>query len=217
MKKESKGSGTQMGLLLIGISMLALLVAVFSNSLLFLGISFLCIGVGILLFVLDGKALVKIGAICSGVSFSILGILIALTDFVEERFGCGEQYAGFVIGLGIGILMIAAGIFNITKRFLCNRKVEGTYLGANRQQSRSMVQYIPRFSFSFQGKTYENTSGETYSRRKINRKYEAGKQYPIYVSEKNPNMFRTKQGIQPGDILLILLGLLFALAPFLSK
>lgn len=214
MNKKGGESGTQSGLWLIGIGVLSILVGIFTERIIFMGICFLCIGAGVLYMVWEGMAAVKSAAIVEGVYFVVLGILISITDVIQDRYGTGGIYSAFVVGLGIGILLIGVSIFNVVKRFLCNIRVEGTYLGANRQQSKSVVQYVPRFSFSYEGKQYENTSGETYSKKKIHKKYEVGGKYPIFISAKRPNMFRTKMGVQIGDVMMIVLGLAFCLVPF---
>lgn len=209
------GKKTKTGL---GLIALALLFAVFGTAMfgiVFMGAAIALVGIALCLFVWDKTAVVKGLAAGTGIYLIVFGILVGITPVIQKRFAVGERYTVIVVCIGLGLLLVGTGIYNISRLWNCRVKMEALYMGANRQQQRGAVYYIPRFSFCYEGKEIENTSGESFSKRRINKKFEAGKSYPIYVSAKNPYIFRTQRKPRLGDIFLIALGIAFCIVLFI--
>lgn len=120
----------------------------------------------------------------------------------------------YVFVLGLGLVLIICGIYmGIIKKLQCSQKVSAAYRGAQSYTVNGHTTYTPAFAFDFEGKHYSNTSGETFSGRKIQRKFQEGKQYDIYVDPRNPNSFCVSRSIEKSCVLLIVLGILFMCVP----
>lgn len=201
------------GMDLFGLAAVFFLIGVLAGNIVFAGLGFLAVGEAVLLRIVNSETAIRPLAIGNGVYFIVYGFLLTTAPLVEGYFQMDGKYANTVFFIGMGGMFFLLGIYNILKKKVCNARVEGTFTGAARQQSKGYVYYAPRFAFTYEGKQYENTNGESYQKKRLLKKYEAGKQYPIYVSTQNPNIFRTRRMIGVGDIALFLLGILFCLLP----
>ncbi len=111
---------------------------------------------------------------------------------VEHYFKIGDRYTLCVVAFGMGILIIFGGSFNMVKKLFGSTQIQGLYLGAVVLYNKRFKRFTPHFSFIYNDRRYENTSGEVYG-KKIIQKYKVGESYPIYISVKNPNLFYTRK------------------------
>ena len=203
----------KVGIILVFLSIIILFISTLNDNIVIFGLAFVILGVSILLLVAGNMAVVLSLAIVIGLFFIVFGGLLMAQPLVEHYFMIGERYTLYVVSISVGILFLFGGTFNIIKRFLHCTQVQGLYMGANRLYNRGFLRFSPRFSFIYNNRRYENTSGEVYG-KKIAQKYNEGESYPIYISVKNPNIFYTRRKVTITEIAICFLGVLFLLVPF---
>lgn len=148
----------------------------------------------------------------------VWGGLFIAAPVMSEITSLGDDYPGYVLAIGMGLMFFLIGIYTgIAKFILCRKKVSAIFIEAVAYRSgRGQVVYTPKFSFRYNGRNYCNTSGETHSARKIERKYKNGETYSIYINPKNPNNIRANSRIGGTSLLLMGMGLLFLWFPLVS-
>ena len=144
------------------------------------------------------------------------GILIIGASVLYRMTGAFYGYDICIFMLGFGVALLLCGItMGVVKKVRCNRKISATFQGAQTYTVGVHTAYTPVFDFQYEGSHYSNTSGETFSKRKIQKKYRTGEQYDIYIDPRNPNSFCVRKKMEGTDLLLVLLGLLFIWAALL--
>ncbi|HKM34625.1 MAG TPA: hypothetical protein VJY54_07770 [Lachnospiraceae bacterium] len=202
------------GLICIGIAMVSLVTTAFTKDILFLGSSFALLGFSILLFILAGSAVIMIGAIIVCSYFIIFGLLLAFSEMIGDYLQIGDEFTKYVLCFGMGGIFLGTFLMNVIKLFACSTEVSAVYQGAERMKVKAVTKYVPRFCYTYKGSNYENTTGEVYSLRKLEKKYQIGESYEIYASEKNPNVFYSQRKLKGTDLILLFLGVLFIMVAF---
>lgn len=202
------------GFTCIGITIVSLFVNSFFQNIFFLGFSFALLGLSILLFLLAKRAVIKTGAIIASCYFIIFGLLIAFSEMIGDYFHMGDMFIKYVMCFGMGGIFLGTFLMNLVKVFVCRTKVMAVYQGAERMKVKAFTGYVPRFHYTYKENNYDNTTGELYSHRKLERKFQIGKSYEIYTSEKNPYVIYTHRKLKGNDLLLLIFGVLFVLVAF---
>lgn len=142
------------------------------------------------------------------------GGLVLLASYAEDRIDFCDL-TGYVFLYGFGLMFILLGIYmGIAKVIGCNTKIMGKYTGATAYRSRNVTLYTPGFVYEYKGKRYKNTSGETFSRRKIEKMFQQGGSYPIYIDAKHPESFLVRRRIGKSAMLMLVIGVVIFLIPF---
>lgn len=183
------------------------------------GLAVITFGLWMLFLLLNKKALNKKAVIIVVTYCMIWGILLVITGIQEEQHPTsGRPFGAFVyvFALGIGVIFLWVGIWvsmwNVLK---CTKKIDATFDCAVAEYFRKRVYYTPQFSFTYQGRKYCNISGEIFSERKIKQNFQGGETYNIYINPKDPKDFCVQRKINGGGIVMVCMGILFVLTPFL--
>lgn len=117
--------------------------------------------------------------------------------------------------LSVGILCIFAFGVAVYRLSNCNTQIWGTYVSSQKYAGhRGFHHYAPIFRYNFGGVEYERQTNETYSLKKLNRKFSYGQMYPIWINENAPESFITKKRIQAGHVMTLLAGILVLVSYF---
>ena len=170
-------------------------------------IGILFLGLGLLFFylIVRGKAAIKSVAIIMDFYFTVSGVLI-IAAFLSQNISL-QWFFLFSCSGGFCILV---GCYNCQRKmFSCKEETEALYSGRSSYYGNAAVtRYSPIFQYEFQGQKYEGQSGETFSERQIEKKFQIGKTYTIYLDKKQPCSFVTLRRLQGSDIFLIVIGIL---------
>lgn len=156
----------------------------------------------------DSKAVGAMSIYC----FAWGGLVLAAV-YAEHRFWIYDL-TGYVFLYGFSFMFILLGIYmGIVKVIRCNTKVMAQYTGATACHSKSVTLYTPGFAYEYEGTTYKNTSGETFSKRKIEKMFQWGVTYPIYINPNNPASFLVRRRIGKSAVCMLVLGSILFLVP----
>lgn len=193
-----------LGILIGSIIILALIViAMFTQSVFFWGLALVVVGTVFVRY--KNKSASPTAVFVMGIYAVIWGSLTLAIPFFCEGVEVWVFLAGF------GGMFMGIGIYQgIAKPLLCREQITAIYMGARacRGGRYGRTYYDPIFAYRYDNYSYQNTTGEVYSRRKLLKKYKEGSDYPIYLNPRNPGSIRTKRTPQKTDVLLICIGLL---------
>ena len=114
--------------------------------------------------------------------------------------------------LAVAILCIGAVVMAVWNQKTCKTKMAGVYLGFHVLRGRrGRCSYLPVFKYYFRGKEYQRIAQENYSLKKINARFCRGMTYPIWINEKVPEAYITRQKLDGRNIIVLLVGLLMLL------
>lgn len=118
----------------------------------------------------------------------------------------------------LGILLIFFCILLAIWKKGCTKEIKGTFIGSNMYKGYSgysvSEKYAPIFKYTYNDCIYEQQSFQVFSKRKI-MKFEYGKQYIIYINEKNPKRFIVEKKFEFIDLIILIFGILFILVGLL--
>lgn len=208
--KRKRGNENVYNLIIVTAILIELLLMCVLEEFLLMGIMILTIGILILYNVLTGFAKIKKAAVIMAVYCFVWGSAVTGFSVAQKLTGAFSNYDIALFVAGLGMAMAWLGIYmGIYKKIRCNLKISACYTGAQAYKVRASTSYTPEFSFSYEGTDYFNTSGECFSARKLDKRFQIGESYPIYIDPQNPNSFCVSRGIDKSGILLLLLGILF--------
>lgn len=174
-------------------------------------IGMLLLGLGLWLFylIVRGKAAIKNIAVIIAAYFTLSGGLI-MAAFMFRII----SLAWFLVLSCSGGMCILVGCYHYwRKMFSCKEETEALYIDTNSYSGNATVtRCSPIFQYEFQGQKYVGQSVETFSEKQIERKFQTGKKYSIYIDEKQPHVFVISRRMQWIDVFLIAMGLLFVCA-----
>lgn len=175
-----------------------------------LGIMIITIGFLFLFSIIKGYAKIKGAVIFMTVYCFLWGMGMTGLSIAGKFNKSFKDYDIVLFSAGLGFTCAGIGIYmGIIRKFRCTHRISACYDGAQAYTVKAHTTYTPQFSFTYNGENYSNTSGECFSERKLNKRFQKGKSYPIYINLKNPNCFCISHRITKEWIFLILLGLLF--------
>ena len=108
------------------------------------------------------------------------------------------------LGLSLVFLIIGVCLYMQTTR--CSAAVMGTFVGIQVLKSTGMKDYFPVFRYVYDGCEYEVRSLQSFSRRFLEKTFEPGKEYTIYIDPKKPRNAAVRNKPQTADILVLLMG-----------
>ncbi len=133
--------------------------------------------------------------------FSICGLLGAILD--------NTLLKATGVLLSVGILCVGAFMFAMYRLLNCNTQIWGTYITYQTYTgNKGYRSYAPIFRYSFKGTEYERQTHETYSLKKLNKKFSYGQTYPIWIDENAPEAFITKKSLPGGNVIALLAGIM---------
>ncbi len=125
---------------------------------------------------LPSPILTIIGTILNNDKLTILGMLVP-----------------FALFLGV------ACSIQIIRYFECKTKIIGKCVGSTCVSStRGHKTYAPTFEYKYNGEKYKSLSFIGYTLPKINKLFEFGNEYEIYINETEPNDVVDKRHFPPG-------------------
>lgn len=199
---------------LIAIMIEMIMMCVTKDSI-FLGIMMITLGFLFLFSAIKGYAKIKKAVIFMTVYCFLWGGGMTGLSIVEKVTGDFRDYDMILFMAGMGCALAGMGIYmGIIKKFQCSHRISARYNGAQVYTVKGHRKYTPEFSFTYEGERYSNTSGEVFSERKIKKRFQVGKSYPVYINPKNPNSLCVSRMITGEWILLIVLGILFLYASY---
>lgn len=173
-----------------------------------MGVIIITFGLLFLSCLFHGDAASKVGLILMALYALVWGGLICVTPLVLKYTDWNRMYGGYVLMTGFAMMFILLGLYTgLLKVIQCTERVEAIYVGADEHRVKGNTSYTPKFAFERNGRTYCNTTGQTYSRRKI-KKFAEGESYSIYINPKNPNNMCVGRAPSGSSWLLICMGLL---------
>lgn len=179
-----------------------------TQNMLFLGIALLIFGV--LFFYLKGMAADPRAILIMGVYCVVWGIMTVVASITHSGLEI------WVFADGCGFIILWGGIYlGIIEVILCKEKVSAVYMGAKLYTTKRSGHYAPFFSYIYQGRQYKNSAIETtYRKRKLDKRYQEGNCYTIYLNPRNPNLIRTKRYPQIKYIWMLFIGVICISIPF---
>lgn len=165
---------------------------------------------GLLFLVCKRKGLaMDVGALVAATIYCFVwGGLICVSPLMYKYTPWGVRYTTFVWAGGFGFMFLSFGIYEGIGKFRkCTERIEATYVGAAVHRGRRSVQYSPQFAYRRNGKDYQNTTGVTYSKRKLNRKFQLGKIYQIWIEPTNPYKICFERKLEGSPALMVGLGI----------
>lgn len=136
--------------------------------------------------------------------FGLCGLLGALLDNKVLNATC--------VLLSAGLLCIIAFCTAVYRVSNCNTQIWGTYFSCQRYSgNKGFTYYAPIFRYHYKGVEYQRQTNETYSLKKLNKKFVYGQMYPIWINENAPEAFMTSKRIQPGFVITLFAGILVLL------
>lgn len=146
----------------------------------------------------------------------IAGIYVCLWGILTIAAAiANSEYEGWIFAEGCGGVFLLLGIYQgVVKAVVCREKTAAVYLGAKPYGVGVGTYYEPFFSFKYQNRQYQRTTGEIFFRRKLKKRYQAGQEYTIYINPQKPNVICTKRYPSGASVLMICLGIVYAATPF---
>lgn len=192
------------------IFLIEIIIACIIKDFIMLGIMIITLGFLLLFCIINGNVKIKGAAIVMTVYCFLWGIGMTGLSIAGKLNKDFKDYDVILLVTGVGFTCFILGIYmGIIRKFQCSHRISARYNGAQANTVRGHTTYTPEFSFTYQGEHYSNTSGECFSVRKLNKRFQAGKSYPIYINSKNPNCLCVSRMITKEWIFLIVLGILF--------
>ena len=181
-------------------------------NMVFFGMGLLILGMMLLLCVGNRMTTSPVMGMLIGATFLLAGAGIAILSALEKHgIDTGNWMVLPVCG-GLGILFFGLFFFDIYKLLRCSKKIMATYKGCNRYHStKGPDLYVPIFSYKWDEKTFQASTGFGYTLRKLNKKYTFDEQYPIYLNPHNANIITEKKKLHFWDYFCVIAGL-FCLA-----
>lgn len=187
-----------------------MIIACILKDFIMLGIMIITIGFLFLFSTIKGDAKIKGAVIFMTVYCFLWGIGMTGLSIAGKFNRSFKDYDIVLLFAGMGFTCAGIGIYmGIIRKFQCTHRISACYDGAQAYTVKAYTAYTPQFSFTYNGEHYSNTSGECFSERKLNKRFQKGKSYSIYISPQNPNCLCVSRMINKEWILLIILGILF--------
>lgn len=201
--------GKMIILIWIIVFILLVLFASVTQNMLFLGMALISIGLLFFFLKMKGMALAT-RAVCNvGIYACLWGALTIAASMANSA------YEGWIFAEGFGGMFLLLGIYQgFVKAVVCREKAAAVYLGAKLRGTGVGTYYEPLFSFKYQNRQYQRTTGEIFRRRKLKKRYQAGREYTIYINPQNPNIICTKRYPSGASVLMICLGIVYLATPF---
>lgn len=192
------------------IFLIEIIIACIIKDFIMLGIMIITLGFLLLFCIINGNVKIKGAAIVMTVYCFLWGIGMTGLSIAGKLNKDFKDYDVILLVTGVGFTCFILGIYmGIIRKFQCSHRISARYNGAQANTVRGHTTYTPEFSFTYQGEHYSNTSGECFSKRKLNKRFQIGESYLIYINPKNPNCFCVSRMITKEWIFLIVLGILF--------
>ena len=125
----------------------------------------------------------------------------------------GKVLMIWLIGGSVAIMALYSGCRHLyIKIFCCRQETMGTFQGIKKHSGfyRNRYAYTLEFQYRADGKWYRKESEDMYiNRGRLEKKYENGQEYPIFISTKNPGIFAVKRRPFFEDIMMLFTGFLF--------
>lgn len=139
-----------------------------------------------------------------GVFFGFFGICGVLGGILQHTL-----LQATCVLLSVGILCVAAFFFALYRLLNCNTQIWGTYVTYQIYTgSKGYRSYFPIFRYNFGGVEYQKQTHESYSLKKINKRFAYGQIYPIWINENAPEAFITKRSLPSGHVVTLFAGIL---------
>lgn len=184
-----------------------------TQNMVFFGIALLLIGSLFFYLKIKGIAVESGTVLIMGVYCVVWGLLTIVESIMH--FG----YQGWIFAEGFGGVFLWLGIYQgIIKVIVCKERVSAIYMGAKpHSTSKGGTYYEPFFSYIYQNRQYQNSTGETFGKRKLKKRYQEWNSYTIYLNPRNPNVICTRRYPQGSAILLMFIGIVCVSIPFFAK
>lgn len=194
---------------LLGLLIEIIIACIIKDSIM-LGIMIITLGILFLFCIIKGDVKIKGAVIVMAVYCFLWGIGITGLSIAGKINKSFRDYDIILFMTGVGFTCFILGIYmGIIRKFQCSHRISARYNGAQVYSVKAHTTYTPEFSFTYKGEHYSNTSGECFSERKLNKRFQTGESYPIYINPKNPNSFCVSRMITKEWVLLIVLGIIF--------
>lgn len=145
----------------------------------------------------------KIG-IAWGLFFGFFAICGVLGDVLHSTL-----LQATCVLLSVGILCVVAFFFALYRLLKCKTQIWGTYVTYQiHRGNKGYRSYFPVFRYNFGGKEYQRQTHESYSLKKINKKFAYGQLYPIWINENAPEAFITKKSLPAANIVALFAGIM---------
>lgn len=181
-----------------------------TENMIFFGAALLTLGMLFFYLALKKMALDGRAVILSAIYVCIWGIMTIIAAVMNSN------YEGWIFAEGFGGAFLGLGIRQgIVKLFVCKEKITACFLEVRSHSSvRGGTFYEPVFGFVYKNRQYKGTTGEVFRRRKLEKKYQMGNWYTIYINPRNPNVMCIRRCPQGAAVLMICIGVVCMGMPF---
>lgn len=192
--------------------LLFVVLAVTIENMFFLGIALLIIGALFSYIKIRGMTADPKATLFMGVYCIVWGLIIVVASVTHSG------YEGWIVAEGFGGVFLVLGIYQgIIKVIVCKEKVTAIYMGSKPYSTgKGVTYYEPLFSYIYQNRRYQNTTGETFGKRKLRKRYQEWNSYTIYLNPRNPNVICTRRRPQGTVILIIGIGIVCVVIPLFA-
>lgn len=140
----------------------------------------------------------KKNSILWGILFSVFGA-VGVIGFIIKN----ENLCLSCIFLSCVFFSIAAATVHILAYKKCKLTIPATCISFRSFHSRYVTYYAPVFQYVYQGQQYSSQTPNSYSKKKLNRLYQAGQSYDILINPDNPRQCTDRNQL-PGVTFLFL-------------
>ncbi len=142
--------------------------------------------------------------IAIGIFFGIFGLCGMIGGILDN-----ELLLATAIFLAVAILCIVAFVFALWNVSNCKTQIVATYISFNTYTgTKGYRSYSPVFRYLFRGIEYERQANETYSLKKLRKRFIQQQSYVIWINEKMPEYCITRKSISSTHVLTFAAGIL---------
>lgn len=177
-----------------------------------MGVIIITFGIMFLTCLLKGQAADRRALIVAMVYTFLWGGALCLDPLVRGTYDWGVRFTTFAFAGGMGGCFISLGLYSgLIKVLTCTERVEAVYIGASVYKVKTSESYSPMFEYKRNNQVFRNSTGESFSKRKLEKTFQVGNTYQIYLNPKNPLSMCVNRRISGASILVMWLGIMFVL------
>lgn len=143
------------------------------------------------------------------VMLCIVGALVCVFDFYGEI----DLRSRFLV-FNMGLVLAGYDSYKIYRRLKCTKEVEGIYIGSSVSLDYKICKlYSPEFRIELNnGGYYKNDTGESFSKKYIDRTFKKGKRYKVYINPGDSYDITFKRYVCLNDMSSLILGIIFIIS-----
>lgn len=114
-----------------------------------------------------------------------------------------------VFCVAFDLFCIGLGIWAFVETGRCKKAIKGTFITTNRYSSKSVTFHAPIFRYEVGGDSFQVQTMQSFTKRYIQKNFEFGKEYTIFIDEKRPRFFVIKKSSGVKYLIFVFIGMFF--------